>query len=414
MAAHEGLDYDPTDGHYSDVVLTIRILMGKEILPLIGEYGEVVRDLRNQSEATISITDSSTPERIVTVTGNINIIQKAFALITNILEQNSIHLQNNRKSSNTNSTTLKLIVPASQCGSLIGKGGVKIREIREASGAMVNVASDLLPNSTERTVSISGTAEAITEAIHQICIVMLETPGRGPTVAYRPLVTQPGPVVFCGGQAYTLQGSLAIPAVGDQSPSSTALNTIASIAPNLIAGSGLDPSVLAALAGSQLRGGGVSSKTSQQHITHEMAIPNDIIGCIIGKGGTKIAEIRRISGAMIRISNTEEHEASGKMERAITISGQADAVNVAKTLINLSVDQYNKSSGESADFDEEFSSNFTADAKTTTETLATLLSNPKSLGALGALTGLKELLGNINSKKQLNKKRDKIDKFTPY
>lgn len=44
---------------------------------------------------------------------------------------------------------------------------------------------------------------------------------------------------------------------------------------------------------------------------------------------------RRISGAMIRISNTEEHEASGKMERAITISGQSDAVNVAKTLINL-------------------------------------------------------------------------------
>lgn len=51
--------------------------------------------------------------------------------------------------------------------------------------------------------------------------------------------------------------------------------------------------VLAALAGSQLRGGsGISSKNSQQHITHEMAIPNDIIGCIIGKGGTKIAEIR--------------------------------------------------------------------------------------------------------------------------
>lgn len=38
----------------------------------------------------------------------------------------------------------------------------------------MNVASDLLPNSTERTVSISGSAEAITEAIHQICIVMLE------------------------------------------------------------------------------------------------------------------------------------------------------------------------------------------------------------------------------------------------
>lgn len=50
--------------------------------------------------------------------------------------------------------------------------------------------------------------------------------------------------------------------------------------------------MLAALAGSQLRGGGISSKNTQQNITHEMAIPNDIIGCIIGKGGTKIAEIR--------------------------------------------------------------------------------------------------------------------------
>jgi len=79
-----------------------------------------------------------------------------------------------------------------------------------------------------------------------------------------------------------------------------------------------------------------------------------------------------------------------------------------------SVDQYNKSSGESLDFDEESTSNFTVDAKTTTETLASLLSNPNSLGALGALTGLKELLGSINSKKQLNKKRDKSEKFSPY
>jgi len=291
---------------------------------------------------------------------------------------------------------------------------VKIREIREASGAMVNVASDLLPNSTERTVSITGSADSITEAIHQICIVMLETPGRGPTVAYRPLVTQPGPVVFCGGQAYTLQGSLAIPAVGDQTASNTALNTIASIAPNLIAGSGIDPSVLAALAGSQLRGGGVNSKISQQHITHEMAIPNDIIGCIIGKGGSKIAEIRRVTGAMIRISNTEEHEASGKMERAITISGPADIVNLAKALINLSVDQYNKTSGESVDYDEECTSGFAADARSTTETLATLLSNPNGIGALGALNGLKELLGSISNKKPLNKKREKSDKFSPY
>ena len=40
--------------------------------------------------------------------------------------------------------SLKLIVPASQCGSLIGKGGAKIKEIRELSGANVQVRIHLI------------------------------------------------------------------------------------------------------------------------------------------------------------------------------------------------------------------------------------------------------------------------------
>lgn len=65
-----------------------------------------------------------------------------------------------------------------------------------------------------------------------------------------------------------------------------------------------------------------------------MTVPNDLIGCIIGKGGTKIAEIRQISGAMIRISNCEERE-GGNTDRTITISGNPDAVAVAQYLINM-------------------------------------------------------------------------------
>jgi polyribonucleotide nucleotidyltransferase len=70
--------------------------------------------------------------------------------------------------------TLRLIVPASQCGSLIGKGGSKIKEIREVTGASIQVASEMLPNSTERAVTISGTSDAITQCIYHICCVMLE------------------------------------------------------------------------------------------------------------------------------------------------------------------------------------------------------------------------------------------------
>lgn len=99
----------------------------------------------------------------------------------------------------------------------------------------------------------------------------------------------------------------------------------------------LRPLALAALAGSQLRSNNQSRGQPQQQSNQqqqEMTVPNDLIGCIIGKGGTKIAEIRHISGAMIRISNCEERE-GGNTDRTITISGNPDSVALAQYLINM-------------------------------------------------------------------------------
>ena len=73
--------------------------------------------------------------------------------------------------------TFRLVVPASQCGSLIGKGGSKIKEIREVTGASVQVASEMLPNSTERAVTISGGSEAVIQCIYHICVIMSEVRG---------------------------------------------------------------------------------------------------------------------------------------------------------------------------------------------------------------------------------------------
>ena len=70
--------------------------------------------------------------------------------------------------------TFRLVVPASQCGSLIGKGGSKIKEIREVTGASVQVASEMLPNSTERAVTISGGSEAVIQCIYHVCVIMSE------------------------------------------------------------------------------------------------------------------------------------------------------------------------------------------------------------------------------------------------
>lgn len=44
----------------------------------------------------------------------------------------------------------------------------------QTTGAQIQVASEMLPNSTERAVTVSGTADAITACIQNICNIMLE------------------------------------------------------------------------------------------------------------------------------------------------------------------------------------------------------------------------------------------------
>lgn len=44
----------------------------------------------------------------------------------------------------------------------------------QSTGAQVQVAGDMLPNSTERAITIAGTPQSIIECVKQICVVMLE------------------------------------------------------------------------------------------------------------------------------------------------------------------------------------------------------------------------------------------------
>ncbi|XP_034657332.1 poly(rC)-binding protein 3 isoform X9 [Drosophila subobscura] len=364
------------------VTLTIRLIMqGKEVGSIIGKKGEIVNRFREESGAKINISDGSCPERIVTVSGTTNAIFSAFTLITKKFEEWCSQFNDAGKIGKTQ-IPIRLIVPASQCGSLIGKSGSKIKEIRQTTGCSIQVASEMLPNSTERAVTLSGSAEQITQCIYQICLVMLESPPRGATIPYRPKPQVTGPVILANGQAFTIQGNYAVPtqetcpvfplalATGGlhagisgladpllkgahlqgavpahhhhlQQMPDVAKNPLASLAALGLAGmnpastGGINHTALAALAGSQLRTANAANRAQQQQ--HEMTVSNDLIGCIIGKGGTKIAEIRQISGAMIRISNCEERE-GGNTDRTITISGNPDSVALAQYLINMSVE----------------------------------------------------------------------------
>ncbi|CAK7311798.1 Poly(rC)-binding protein 2 [Vulpes lagopus] len=339
-----------------NVTLTIRLLMhGKEVGSIIGKKGESVKKMREESGARINISEGNCPERIITLAGPTNAIFKAFAMIIDKLEEDISSSMTNSTAASRPPVTLRLVVPASQCGSLIGKGGCKIKEIRESKGAQVQVAGDMLPNSTERAITIAGIPQSIIECVKQICVVMLESPPKGVTIPYRPKPSS-SPVIFAGGQdrystgsdsasfphttpsmclnpdlegppleAYTIQGQYAIP-----QPDLTKLHQLAMQQSHFpmthgnTGFSGIESS------SSEVKGyWGLDA--SAQTTSHELTIPNVLIGCIIRRQGTKINEIRQMSGAQIKIANPVE----GSTDRQVTITGSAASISLAQYLINV-------------------------------------------------------------------------------
>ncbi|KAL4635651.1 poly(rC)-binding protein 3 isoform X1 [Arapaima gigas] len=310
-----------------NVTLTIRLLMhGKEVGSIIGKKGETVKKMREESTARINISEGNCPERIVTITGPTDAIFKAFAMIAYKFEEDIVSSMSNSPATSKPPVTLRLVVPASQCGSLIGKGGSKIKEMRESTGAQVQVAGDMLPNSTERAVTISGTPEAIIQCVKQICVVMLESPPKGATIPYRPKPAST-PVIFSGGQvraeplaastanlslllqhqplpAYTIQGQYAIP----HPDQLTKLHQLA-----------MQQTPFTPL-----------GQTTPAFPGTTSAISSQLIGCIIGRQGTKINEIRQMSGAQIKIANAME----GSSQRQVTITGTPANISLAQYLIN--------------------------------------------------------------------------------
>ncbi|XP_014377906.1 poly(rC)-binding protein 4 isoform X2 [Alligator sinensis] len=279
------------------ITLTLRMLMhGKEVGSIIGKKGETVKRIREQSSARITISEGSCPERITTITGSTDAVFRAVSMIAFKLEEDLGTGATNGGAVSKPPVTLRLVIPASQCGSLIGKAGAKIKEIRETTGAQVQVAGDLLPNSTERAVTVSGGPDAIIQCVRQICAVILESPPKGATIPYHPSLSL-GTVLLSANQVTKLQQLSGHPVP--------------------FASLGQTPSMVPGL------------DANPQSTSQEFLVPNDLIGCIIGRQGSKISEIRQMSGAHIKIGNQTE----GSSERHVTITGTPVSITLAQYLI---------------------------------------------------------------------------------
>lgn len=215
-------------------------------------------------------------------------------------------------------------------GTIIGRQGLKIKHIQDASGVRMVAQKEMLPQSTERIVEVQGTPEGIQKATWEIgkCLVDDWQRGTG-TVLYNPAVRAEV------GRGGPLAPAAALPPyVGNRAFNRT--------------GNGADFSDNAGgynrrnNSDAANRGPPLTTEDGEEIQTQNISIPSDMVGCIIGRGGSKISEIRKSSGARISIAKAP-HDETG--ERMFTIMGSASANEKALYLLyeNLEAEKMRRS-----------------------------------------------------------------------
>ncbi|KAH6624971.1 hypothetical protein B0J18DRAFT_196734 [Chaetomium sp. MPI-SDFR-AT-0129] len=323
-----GPDGEPapkTDEEYAQTQLTLRaIVSSKEAGVIIGKGGKNVADLRDETgvKAGVSKVVQGVYDRVLTIIGGCEAISRAYAVVARSLLEGAPTLGMGGVVQSNGTHPIKLLISHNQMGTIIGRQGLKIKHIQDVSGVRMVAQKEMLPQSTERIVEVQGTPEGIQRAIWEICKCLVDDWQRGTgTVLYNPVVrTQTaGAPGVTGGSGY----------VQDRAPYGGSRVTRT--------GNGADFSNGGPRGFSRRSDSDAATRAPPTHDengeeiqTQNISIPADMVGCIIGRGGAKISEIRKTSGARISIAKAP-HDETG--ERMFTIMGSAKANETALYLL---------------------------------------------------------------------------------
>jgi heterogeneous nuclear rnp K-like protein 2 len=375
------------------------IISSAEAATVIGKGGENVSQIRRMAGAKCTVSEYSrgAVERILTVSGLVDAVakvcqmkrtllaykftnfSKAFGLIIRTLNQEPLDQPSTPQSK---TYPLRLLIPHILIGSIIGKQGVRIREIQEASGARLNASESCLPLSTERSLVVLGVADAVHIATYYVGSTLVEqlterfggpaasayavrhggpqgvVPGGMQVVPYVPQHAggQMGhPDQYRGRQGQqpgrTPAPQYAMPYQQGQPPMQHPQGQM-----GYSAGSPRTPYVGAGPqqpqqqyghAGPAQPGPAAAQQPMQggaafpgQPITQQIFIPNDMVGAIIGKGGAKINEIRQLSGSVIKINEPQDNN----NERLVTITGTQECNQMALYMLYSRLGESSKNS----------------------------------------------------------------------
>ena len=274
---------------------------------IIGKSGSNIKRVRDDSGAAVSIlksdsTSRSIEHRVMTIKGLHQQVCRAISdvavLIYDSIQRTKDDTLVDTDTINTTSlddpdiiTSIKLLVHKSSIGAIIGKSGQTIKDTQESTQCRIKISNDVLPGSTEKSITLSGKLQSIYSAADIILQQLKSSPLKSGT---KSLPYQPHHIV----SYQQLQHQTPIP-----------------VFPTGIYNKHDDTAPLS---------------------TQKIAIPSSCVGIVIGKSGNTIRDLRIQSGTQISIADPEPADST---ERVVTLTGTPTGIQTAVYLVRQLVEQ---------------------------------------------------------------------------
>jgi heterogeneous nuclear ribonucleoprotein K len=376
---------------------------------IIGKGGENVKDIREKYEIKVNIPDSPGPERVLQISGRSASVYEALEIMlekakdcmpaseadiyTDRNRNKPRRLRSNRdeeghgdEEPQPTGVDLRMLIHQSQAGSVIGRGGERIKELREQSDLRaLKMYQNTCPSSTDRVAQIVGEVPKVMRCVKTIMDLLQTHQPRGSEQPYDARTYEESLALSYGGwlsksamktvQEYGVQAlALGGPGAGlsgNPAMANSALAAIHAARANMVsqgtqpppsrfvggAGRGGMQDVMAAAAAnpmmmmSMMMPGGAASgpladgnrrgmnimggmdRGASSTKTVQVSVPNSFMGAIMGRGGARIRSIREESGAEIRVY---EPDKSGG-DRIIDITGTPQQITYAQHLLKSCV-----------------------------------------------------------------------------
>ncbi|XP_055531933.1 heterogeneous nuclear ribonucleoprotein K homolog [Wyeomyia smithii] len=154
----------------------VRLLIPSKMAgAIIGKGGHNIQRLRTEYQAQVNVGDCTGPERVITIGGDMETVTKVVKDVMKHLDK-----------AGDNEYELRVLVHQSLAGCVIGRGGTKIKELKDDIGCRLKIFSNIAPQSTDRIAQAVGSEEQCLRALNEIINLIKGTPIKGPVHNYDP------------------------------------------------------------------------------------------------------------------------------------------------------------------------------------------------------------------------------------